>query len=121
METFREVEVLKEDLQKRYATGTGRRKRAMTTYMYEVTGLLSFEYKEAQIRVMNTFYAGPPSPPVGFRTNIGVPGPVIKLAVSQVGSNFVKLDWQLPEIVNRSSITSVVLTGYDIGYQTGRG
>lgn len=48
-----------------------RKKRATQTYKYTLTGLLGFQDYEAQMRVVNTYYAGPPSAIASFRTELG--------------------------------------------------
>ncbi|VDI06743.1 neuronal cell adhesion molecule, partial [Mytilus galloprovincialis] len=115
--TFREDEVLEKDLKSRYGS---RKKRSVTELMYTVQDLLPYTYMEAQICVMNTHYVSGPSAIVSFVTARGVPGPVEKLRALVVGSNFVELTWNKPELLNSpiDVITNSYLQGYDVGFQT---
>lgn len=67
-ETFQEAEVLLSELTLRNAR---RKKRAIQSYKYVLTGLLGYQDYEAQMRVVNTYYAGPPSAITSFRTELG--------------------------------------------------
>lgn len=52
-----------------------------------------------------------------------VTGPVRNLRIAQTGSNFIRLAWDPPEVVDQLLFGSNwynLLSGYDIGYQTGR-
>ncbi|XP_052085471.1 neuroglian-like isoform X2 [Mytilus californianus] len=115
--TFREDEVLEKDLKSRYGT---RKRRSVTELMYTVQDLLPYTYMEAQICVMNTHYVSGPSAIVSFVTARGVPGPVENLRALVVGTNFVELTWNKPELLNSpiSVITNSYLQGYDVGFQT---
>ncbi|XP_048738673.2 neuroglian-like isoform X2 [Ostrea edulis] len=116
-QTFQEAEVLVSDMILRYER---RKKRAIQSYKYTLDGLLGYNDYEAQMRVMNTYYAGPPSAIISFRTELGVTGPVRNLRVSQSGSNFIRLTWEAPEVVDQVFGVNwyQLLSGYDIGYQT---
>jgi len=51
-----------------------------------------------------------------------VPGPVIDLHPSVIGSNFVELTWTKPELLNSPGeveMTNSYLLGYDVGFQVG--
>lgn len=63
--TSQEVNVLLSDLTVR---NEERRKRANRSYQYTLTGLLEYQDYEAQMMVVNTYYEGPPSPTISFRT-----------------------------------------------------
>lgn len=67
-QTFQEAEVLVSDMILRYER---RKKRAIQSYKYTLDGLLGYNDYEAQMRVMNTYYAGPPSAIISFRTELG--------------------------------------------------
>lgn len=67
-ETFQEAEVLLSELTLRNAR---RKKRAIQSYKYVLIGLLGYQDYEAQMRVVNTYYAGPPSAITSFRTELG--------------------------------------------------
>lgn len=66
--TFQEAEILLSDLTLRNAR---RKKRATQSYKYVLTGLLGYQNYEAQMRVVNTYYAGPPSVITSFTTELG--------------------------------------------------
>ncbi|XP_053377486.1 neuroglian-like isoform X2 [Mercenaria mercenaria] len=76
--------------------------------------LSPYSSMQVQIRVINNYYAGPPSEPVSFKTLEGVPGPVQWLAVGKRSSNSVTFTWMKPSEEECNGI----LIGYDIGYQT---
>ena len=64
------------------------------------------------MRVLNKYYAGPPSNPVTFRTEEGFPGPPAMFTVRVVGATHLELLWEEPHETNG------VLIGYNISYQT---
>ncbi|XP_052088783.1 neuroglian-like [Mytilus californianus] len=118
--TFREDEILQKDLKSRYGAI---QKRSVTELMYTVKDLLQYTYMEAQICVMNTHYVSGPSAIVSFVTARGVPGPVENLRALVVGSNFVELTWNKPELLKSpdDDITNTYLQGYDVGFQIVKG
>ncbi|KAJ8301645.1 hypothetical protein KUTeg_020632 [Tegillarca granosa] len=69
-QTFREIEIPENQLTLLYSR---RKKRAVDTLQATITGLSAYTNMEAQIVVINTYYAGPPSLIVGFRTSEGGP------------------------------------------------
>ncbi|XP_062597947.1 neuroglian-like isoform X2 [Saccostrea cucullata] len=64
-QTFQEAEIPVSELTLRYAR---RKKRATQSYKFTLVGLQGNQDYEAQMRVMNTYYAGPPSVTVSFAT-----------------------------------------------------
>ncbi|XP_061175831.1 neuroglian-like [Saccostrea echinata] len=66
-QTFQEAEIPVSELTLRYER---RKKRAIQSYKFILEGLLGNQDYEAQMRVMNTYYKGPPSDVVSFRTTL---------------------------------------------------
>lgn len=79
---------------------------------YTVKHLPPFTDVRLQIRVLNKYYAGPPSPPIHFRTLVGEPGPPSTFDVTARGSTFFELEWAAPYEPNGE------LVGYNMSYQT---
>ncbi|KAL5013978.1 hypothetical protein ScPMuIL_008248 [Solemya velum] len=117
--TFREIDVLKQDLELvPDGVFTGRRKkRSLERYEKTIGNLLPFTRYEAQIRVMNTFYVGAASVAVSLETLEGVPGPIRSLVATVKGSNHFVLKWERPDEADMRGR----IVGYDITYQTVEG
>lgn len=63
------------------------------------------------IRVLNKYYAGPPSDPITFRVPEGMPGPPATVTVAITESTHLILTWEAPNEPNG------VILGYNISYQ----
>lgn len=64
-----------------------------------------------QVRVLNKYYAGPPSSVINFKTSEGEPGPPASLEIVARGSTHFELRWTPPYEENGK------LIGYNISYQ----
>ena len=65
-----------------------------------------------QVRVLNKYYAGPPSSPLIFTTPEGEPGPPAAFDVLARGPTHFDLVWEFPQEPNGN------LMGYNISYQS---
>lgn len=65
-----------------------------------------------QVRVLNKYYAGPPSAQLQFTTQDGEPGPPAAFDILARGSTHFDLMWEKPMEPNG------ILTGFNISYQS---
>lgn len=84
---------------------------AAFTYEGQLTQLPGAAKIRAWVRVLNKYYAGPPSAVIEFSTKEGTPGQVGDFVLSVTGVNHLEFDWQVPPQPNG------VLTGYQLAYQ----
>lgn len=87
-------------------------KRDIETVEYELTNLPPFAEISVQVRVLNKYYAGPPSTAVVITTLEGEPGPPAAFDVLARGPTHFDLIWEVPQEPNG------ILMGYNISYQS---
>ncbi|PAA80574.1 hypothetical protein BOX15_Mlig006634g9, partial [Macrostomum lignano] len=92
-------------------TRTKRQAVAAFTYNGKLTHLPGSTTIRAWVRVLNKYYAGPPSATVEFTTKEGTPGQVGDFVLSVTGVNHLEFDWQVPPQPNGR------LIGYQMAYQ----